>query len=149
MSKLSLFKTTLLLGLYFIATRIIFIAMIVYPDTFIAFLIPCIISGFSSFLFLYFFDHKFKFAKKIKKNKMKTEMKLINHFIFLGSFTAATIIGFIGGPLFVALSTSLLLKNFRFKYIYVIFVGVCSTFLSLAIARGLFLEIHSIVLSFK
>ena len=123
-------------------TRAIFIAMIVYPNTLIAITIPTTIAAASGTFYLYMFSSEFKIAQVIKMNKIKSEEKLLNKFIFMGKFLSTLIVGLIGGPLFAALTIDILLPKFRYKYLYVIFVSATSILISLCLARGIFKQIY-------
>lgn len=129
---------TIVLLIYVIATRAIFITALFYPNLAIALAVPTTIAGISGFLYLYFLLHedRFKFIRIIRDKKIKTEEKLIHKFIKFGKLLTAWIIGFPAGPLFAALTIAILLSDFKYKYIYVVFISVMSILTSFCLARG-------------
>lgn len=138
-------KTFIFLVLYVIVTRFIFLAMVIYPNTAVAFTIPSITASLSGLGFLYVFTHHFPFGKIIKNKKKKREEQLIHKFIFLGKWITCLTIGIIGGPLFAALTISIVLSSYKYKYLFVVFICVISIFISLGIARGVFLGIEWLI----
>ncbi len=142
MIKSIYFKTSIILILYILFTRSIFVAMIIYPNTLIALTLPTLIAALSGASFFYFFSHQFKFANVIRKRKEKEETNFIDRFIFLGKFLSCFAIGFIGGPIFAALTVHLLLPKSRYRYFYVIFISSFSIFMAIALARGTFQTIQ-------
>lgn len=143
----SYLKALIILITYVIITRAIFISTVVLANSTVAFLIEIITASFSGFAWFYFFEHEdiFKFVKIIKDKKKNAEQKLLDKFLRFGSIGASVLIGYIGGPLFCALTIHLLLKDFKYKYYLLIAICASSSFLSLAMARGLLHLVFSLV----
>ncbi|HWA52425.1 MAG TPA: hypothetical protein VG895_05225 [Patescibacteria group bacterium] len=131
-------KALIVLIIYVVFTRSLFIAMVLFPNTPAAFLIEVSSASFFGFLWLYFFEHEnlFSFVKIIKNKKKSAEQKFLDKFIKFGAVTATILIGYIGGPLFASLTSHLILKDFKYKYLLVIFICATSSFVALALARG-------------
>lgn len=132
-------KAIIILIIYILFTRALFIAMIVFPNSSIAFLIESSSASLFGIFFLYFFEHKnlFKFAQVIENKKRKSTEKLIEKFLRFGKYAAVIIAGFIGGPLVSSLSTHILLSEFKYRYYLTFLICLSSSFLALAIARGI------------
>lgn len=111
----------------------------VAEDTTLAFAIPMAYGAISSIFFLYVFEHSggFKLADAIERYEMKQERKYLKMFSSSGKHIASFLIGFIGGPLFGALSVSILLRRFRYKYIFVSLVNIPSSMFYVALFRGI------------
>ena len=87
---------------------------------------------------LYIISHEkfFPVGKEIEEEEEKKEKKLLKKYLHHGKILAVFIIGTIGGPVFLALTIRLLLKNFAFKYLILILANIPSTFLTVGIYRG-------------
>lgn len=96
---------------------------------------------FFSFVFLYIFSHEkfFPFAKEIEKKEEEKEKSYLKKYLKHGKIIATFLIGVIGGPIFLSITTRLLLNNFRFRYLFVTFTSFVSTVITLAAGKGLFL----------
>lgn len=132
-------KAIIILIIYVIVTRGLFISMIFYPKAEIALLVEGVVAGISGIAFLYFFEHEdlFKFARVIRDKKRRVEERLLDNFLRFGAIGATVIIGYIAGPLFCSLTVYLLLSNFRYKYLLTLLVSSSSIVVALAIARGI------------
>ncbi|SRR5258708_17734410 len=134
-------KAFLILLIYFIGMKIIFIAMVVNKNTLLAFTFPTIVGGLGGAFFLYFFDreHLFESAKIIKAKKIKQfEEKYFKRLSHHGELLSTFIIGLIAGPFFASLAVHLLLPKFKYKYPYVILISSLSIFITMSFYRGVF-----------
>lgn len=93
-----------------------------------------------SFVFLYIFSHEkfFPFAKEIEKREEEKEKSYLKKYIKHGKMIATFIIGVVGGPVFLSLTTRLLLNGFRFRYLFVLVTSFVSTLFTLGAGSGLF-----------
>lgn len=94
-----------------------------------------------SFVFLYIFSHEkfFPFAKEIEKKEEAKEKNYLKRYLKHGKIFATFLIGVIGGPVFLSITTRLLLNNFRFRYLFVAITSFVSTIVTLSAGKGLFL----------
>lgn len=132
-------KAIIILVVYVLFTRGLFVAMILFPNTLVALSLETLSATLFGIAWLYFFDHEhaFRFIQIIKEKNKNKEQMLLDKFLRFGSIGAVIIIGYIAGPLFCSLTTFILLNNLKYKYILVILVCASSSFLALAIARGI------------
>lgn len=131
-------KAAIILIIYVILTRGLFIAMMLFPNVYFALTIQTLSASLFGIGWLYFFqkEHAFKFIQVIKEKKMKTEEKFLNHFLRFGTIIATILIGFVGGPLFCALTAHIILFDYKHRYRLVLLISAISSFVSLALARG-------------
>lgn len=94
-----------------------------------------------SFVFLYIFSHEkfFPFAKEIEKKEEAKEKSYLKKYLKHGKIIATFLIGVIGGPVFLSITTRLLLNDFRFRYLFVAITSFVSTAVTLSAGKGLFL----------
>jgi len=130
----------LILAVYYSISKMVFITTIVNPNLFVYFFGPYFFGATASVIFLYVFSHEefFSFAKEIEKKNMKKEKKLLHRFKHHGKIASTLAIATVGGPVFSALTTRLLLNNFRHKYLLVFIGNIPATILGVGIAKVLF-----------
>ncbi|AKM83193.1 hypothetical protein A2422_00450 [Candidatus Woesebacteria bacterium RIFOXYC1_FULL_31_51] len=89
-------------------------------------------------LFLYTLSHKkfFPVSGDIERGEEKNENKLLKKYRRHGKILGTIIIGTIGGPIFSSLTARILLKNYRLKYLVIMFANIPSTILTVAISNG-------------
>lgn len=92
-----------------------------------------------SFIFLYIFSHEkfFPFAREIEKKEEEKEKSYLKKYIKHGKMIATFIIGVIGGPIFLSLTTRLLLNGFKFRYLFILVTIFISTLVTLGAGRSL------------
>lgn len=127
-----------LLALYFIVSKVNLAHAFLKDDLISTFIQLFIFGTVFSFLFLYIFSHEkfFPVAKEIEKEEEKKEKKYLAKYIHHGKILATFLIGVIGGPVFSSLTARLLINNLWYKYMVVVFANIPSTFITVAIAKG-------------
>jgi hypothetical protein len=138
------FVAVLILGGYFILSKINTIHALTKNNIVESFLQLYLFGIIFACLFLYIFSHDrfFPFAREIEKKEKKKEKKYLKKFLHHGKIFGTFVIGAIGGPVFSSLTARLLLNNFGYKYLLVILANIPSTVLTVLAARGLINFIH-------
>lgn len=131
-------KALVVLGMYYAFANVVVVQAIRTGNTSLSYVIPFIYGTLASLVFLYIFSHEdfFRFARDIKKSKMKTERKYLRKFRHLGKSMAVVVIGLIGGPVFGALSARLLFTRGFYPYALLIVTSIPSTILTVSIYTG-------------
>ena len=95
--------------------------------------------------FLYIFSHEdfFKFAKVIEKREQKHEKELLRLLKHHGKIWTTMTVGSIGGPIFGALTTRLLLATSKYKYLVVTFSTALWSIMITSLYRGVVLPFLS------
>lgn len=127
-----------LLTAYFVMSKVNLAHALSSKDTLFAFWQIYLFGIFFACLFLYLFSHEkfFPVAKEIEKEEEKKEKKYLAKYIHHGKILATFLIGVIGGPVFSSLTARLLINNLWYKYMVVVFANIPSTFITVAIAKG-------------
>lgn len=125
--------------LYLIISKIVFIKFVTDPSLPISFLGPFVYGAVSSMLFLYLFSHEdfFHFMKEVEREEEKKEKGYIKKYKHFGKVIAVIFVGIIGGTIFAALTARFLLMNYKYKYLILILSMLFSTIVSVGIAKGL------------
>jgi len=116
--------------------------MIVYAlslkNLFYSFLALYLFGAFFGVCLLNILSHKkfFFIGREIEKEEMKKEKRLLNKHLHHGKIAATFIIGVIGGPVFSAITTRILLNNFSFKYLVILFSNVFATLITMGAVSG-------------
>lgn len=131
-------QTFLVLVIYFFISKIVFIESISSHNIFISFFGPFLFGLVSSFIFLYLFSHEefFHFIKDLENYEEKKEKKYIKNYKHYGKILTTIIIGTVGGTILTALTIRLLLINYKYRYLVLVFTMLLSTGISVSIARG-------------
>lgn len=128
-----------ILGVYFVLSKVN-LAHALLRDGFVATFMQLFVFGtIFTYVFLYLFSHEkfFPFAKDIEKQEEKKEKKYLKKYIHHGKILATFLIGTIGGPIFLSLTTRILLNNFKYKYIFVLITSFISTIITTILATGI------------
>lgn len=130
-----------LLTLYFIVSKVNLAQAFLKDDLILTFIQLFAFGTVFSFIFLYIFSHEkfFPFAKEIEKKEEEKEKSYLKKYLKHGKIAATFLIGVIGGPVFLSLTTRLLLNSFRFRYLFVLITSFASTLVTLGAGKGLFL----------
>lgn len=126
------------LGGYFVLSKVNLIYALKNNNFISSFLQLFIFGTFFTYLFLYLFSHEkfFPFAKEIEDKEKKKEKLYLEKYIHHGKILGTFIIGIIGGPLFLSLTTRLLLSRFKYKYSFVLITSFVSTLFTFAVGTG-------------
>lgn len=129
------------LALYFIASKINLTQAFLKGDLVSTFVQLFSFGTIFSFLFLYIFSHEkfFPFAREIEKKEEEKEKSYLKKYLKHGKIIATFLIGVIGGPIFLSLTTRLLLNSFKFRYLFVLLTSFISTIFTLGVGKSLFL----------
>jgi hypothetical protein len=133
-------QTLLVIIGYLLVSKFVFFKFVTGPNITEAFLGPFIFGVLTSFIFLYLFSHEdfFHFIKEVEKKEEKKEEKYLKKYKHLGKVAAVLVIGAIGGVIFAALTTRLLLINYKYKYLVLLISMILSTAFSVSLAKGIF-----------
>lgn len=134
------FQALLVLVIYFILSRAIFLKFVSLGFRWEAFVGPFVFGSIESLIFLYLFSHEdfFHFMKDVEKAEEKKEEKYLKQFGYHGRILTAIFVSSVGGPIFLALTVRLLMKNFEYKYWVIIFSVFVSTIIDVLLALGVF-----------
>lgn len=129
------------LAFYFIVSKINLAHAFLKDNSIFTFAQLFIFGTLFSFIFLYIFSHEkfFSFAKEIEKKEEDKEKHYLKKYLKHGKIIATFLIGVIGGPVFLSLTTRLLLPSFRFRYLFVLLTSFVSTLATLVTGKSLFL----------
>jgi len=125
--------------IYLVISKIFFFDLVINKSWLVYFFGPYAFGVTASFIFLYLFSHEdfFHFIKEVEGEEKKKEKGYLKKFKRHGSILTTIIIGIIGGPIFLALTTRFLLRQFSYKYIVILVTMLLSTIYSVAVVRGL------------
>lgn len=128
-----------ILGSYFVLSKVNLVNALTRDNLVNSFFQMFIFGLFFTYLFLYLFSHEnfFPFAKEIENKEKSKEEKLLKKYIHHGKVIGTFLIGLVGGPVFLSLTTRLLLNNFRYKYVFIFITILISTFIIFSISTGL------------
>lgn len=131
-------QTLLIIIIYLLISKVVFVKFVVGPNLPLSFLGPFVYGSISSIIFLYLFSHEdfFHFIREVEKSEKKKENKYLKKYKHYGKIAVVIIIGVIGGTIFAALTTRLLLMNYRYKYLILLISMFLSTILSVGIVKG-------------
>lgn len=126
------------LSTYFVLSKINLVYALKNNNFISSFLQLFIFGTFFTYLFLYLFSHEkfFPLAKEIEDKEKKKEKIYLKKYIHHGKILGTFIIGIIGGPIFLSLTTRLLLSRFKYKYLFVFITSFVSTLFTFAIGKG-------------
>ena len=124
---------------YIVISKIFFFDVVINKNWLVYFLGPYLFGVLASFVFLYLFSHEdfFHFIKNIEKEESKKEKGYLKKFKKHGNVLATIIIGIVGGPIFLALTTRFLLRQFGYRYIVILVTMLLSTIYSVALVKGI------------
>jgi len=127
------------LGSYFVLSKVNLAHAFLRSDPLFVFLQLFIFGTIFSYLFSYLFSHEkfFPFAKDIENEEKNKEKKYLKKYLKHGKLLATFIIGVIGGPIFLSLTTRLLLNKLKYKYLFIFLVSFVSTLFTLGIGMGI------------
>lgn len=93
---------------------------------------------FFSYVFLYIFSHEkfFPFAKEIEKKEEEKEKGYLKKYIHHGKKIGTFLIGVVGGPVFLSLTTRILLNKYKHRYLFILFTSFVSTILTFVLGKG-------------
>ncbi len=130
-----------LLTVYFILSKVNLAHAFLREDLILTFIQLFVFGTLFSFVFFYIFSHEkfFPFAKEIEKKEEEKEKSYLKKYIKHGKVIATFIIGVLGGPVFLSLTTRLLLNSFKFRYLFILLTSFVSTLFTLGAGRSLFL----------
>lgn len=128
-----------ILGSYFFISKVNLAHAFLRNSPIYTFLQLFIFGTIFSYIFLYLFSHEslFPFAKDIEKKEEEKERSYLKKYLHHGKILAASIIGTIGGPLFLSLTIRFLLNKYRYKYILVFVVSFVSTLVTFLLGKGI------------
>lgn len=128
-----------LLAIYFIISKVNLVSAIANQNLINSFLQLFIFGTIFTYLFLFIFSHEkfFTFAKEIEKEETKKEKKYLSKYLHHGKILGTFIIGVLGGPVFLSLTTRLLLNSLKYKYLFILFTSFISTLLTFVVSKGL------------
>ena len=132
-------KASFILFFYLIVSKTIFIRFALVDNIFVSYGIPMVYGSISGIIFLYLFSHEdfFGFAKEIEQKEIDKERRWLRMFSRFGKIGSVFFVGTVGGPIFSALTTRLLLETARYRYILVVLVNIPSTLFIVGGARGI------------
>jgi hypothetical protein len=127
------------LGIYFVVSKINTAQAFLNANFVNSFFQLFIFGTVCTYIFLFIFSHEkfFPFVKEIEKKEEKKEKKYLKKYLHHGKVLGTFIIGVLGGPVFLSLTTRLLLNTFKYKFIFVFITSFFSTLLTLSIGKGI------------
>lgn len=128
-----------ILGGYFVLSKINLVNALTRDVIIVSFIQLFIFGTVCTYLFLYIFSHEkfFPFAKEIEKKEEKKEQAYLKRYLHHGKILATFIIGVLGGPIFLSLTTRVMLNKFNHKYLFIFFTSFISTLFTLGVGKGL------------
>lgn len=131
--------TILFLGIYAVSAKIIYFSALYHTNFFTTYLYPYLFGITTTSMFLYLFSHEdfFSFIREVEKKEEKKEKGYLKKFLRFGKIMASILIGIIGGPIFLALTISILLKNFTYKYWLILGTMLLSVLISVGLVKSL------------
>lgn len=123
---------------YVVTSKFVFFRSIIDKNIYISFVGPFLFGVISSSIFLYLFGHEdlFRFMKEVEKKEEKQEKKLLKKYKHLGKVLAIIIISIVGGTILAALTTRILMANYKYKYGVLVVAMFLSTIVSVGIVKG-------------
>lgn len=134
-----------ILGGYFVISKINLVNALTKENLIISYLQLFIFGTIFTYLFLYLFSHEkfFPFAKEIEDKEKEKEKKYLSKYLHHGKLLGTFLIGVVGGPIFLSLTTRLLLNNFKHKYLFIFVTSFVSTLVAFGIGKGLVVSLFN------
>lgn len=129
----------LLIVVYSVVAKYLYFRALYHTNLMTTYVIPYIYGVLATITFLFLFSHSdfFHFVKEIEKAENKKERALLRKFLHYGKLLATVIIGVVGGPIFLALTIQLLLKQFSHKYLLILFTILVALIVSVGLVKKL------------
>ena len=133
-------QTLFVIVAYLVVSKFVFFKFVTGSNITKAFLGHFIFGVVTSFIFLYLFSHEdfFHFIKEVEEREEKKEDRYLKKYKHFGKVAAVLVIGTIGGVIFAALTTRLLLIHYKYKYLILLISMFFSTAFSVGLVKGLF-----------
>jgi hypothetical protein len=131
-------QAILLLLLYTVLSKFIFVKSITSESYAVNFMGPYMYGVVAGSIFLYLFGHEdfFHFIRDVERQQKKKEDKYIKKYIHYGKVFCSLIVATVGGPVFSALTVRLLLNRAWFKYLLIAIGNIPSTLVAVAMGKG-------------
>ena len=138
--KLSQIIATLIVVGFFVVANIILVHSVTTEYIALAYGIPMALGAASSVAFFYVFTHEktFPFATIIERGQKKAEKRWLKYLPKTGKIATVFMLGVAGGPPLAAFSAQFLIPKHKYRYQFLVLIGLISGFLVVSAAKGLF-----------